>query len=104
VSEVSAADTHLCPACGAEADWNAAKRALVCPYCGTVAPGALQQDGSIIEEHDLVQALRAIPEDKRGWEQDRVAVQCQSCQAITLFDPRRVAQRCDFCGSPAIVP
>ena len=31
-------------------------------------------------------------------------MQCQSCKAISLFDPKRVAQRCEFCGSPSIVP
>lgn len=104
MTEIAAVDKHLCPACGAEAQWNAAKQALVCPYCGTVAPGELQSDGSIIKEHDLVQALRAIPAETRGWEQDRVSVQCQSCKAISLFEPTRVAQRCEFCGSSAIVP
>lgn len=104
VSEISAVDKHLCPACGAEANWNAAKQALVCPYCGTEAPGELQRDGSIIKEHDLAQALRAIPTDQRGWDQERVSVQCQSCKAISLFEPTRVAQRCEFCGSPSIVP
>lgn len=76
----------------------------MCPYCGTQAPGQLARDGSGILEHDLVAALRAIPGEQRGWDNDRVSVQCKSCQAITLFDATRVAQRCDFCGSPAIVP
>jgi len=31
-------------------------------------------------------------------------VKCQSCQAISVFKPERVAQTCDFCGSPALVP
>jgi hypothetical protein len=30
-------------------------------------------------------------------------VQCQSCKAISVFDPERVGQNCDFCGSPALV-
>jgi len=104
VSEIAAVVKHLCPACGAEANWNAAKQALVCPYCGTVAPGELASDGSTIKEHDLVAALRAVPAESRGWDQERVSVQCQSCQAISLFEPTRVAQRCEFCGSPSIVP
>lgn len=104
MSEIAAVVKHLCPACGAEANWNATKQALVCPYCGTVAPGELASDGSTILEHDLVAALRAVPAESRGWDQERVSVQCQSCQAISLFEPTRVAQRCEFCGSPAIVP
>jgi predicted RNA-binding Zn-ribbon protein involved in translation (DUF1610 family) len=101
---VSALDKHSCPGCGAEAHWNAAKQALVCPYCGTVSPMELAGDGSLVKEHDLALALRAIPDSQRGWDQDRTSVQCQSCQAISLFDATRVAQRCEFCGSPSIVP
>ena len=102
--EVSALDKHSCPGCGAEAHWNAGKQALVCPYCGTISPMELASDGSLGKEHDLALALRAIPDTQRGWEKDRTSVQCQSCQAISLFDPTRVAQRCDFCGSASIVP
>ena len=58
----------------------------------------------VIVEHDLVQALRAIPDDQRGWQAKKISVKCQSCQAISVFDPARVGQRCDFCGSTALVP
>jgi len=102
-TEVAALDKHACPACGAMANWNPAQKALVCPYCGAVSPVELASDGSVIKEHDLVAALRALPEDKKGWEADRISVQCQSCKAISLFQPGRVAQNCEFCGSPAIV-
>jgi len=102
--EVSALAKHHCPGCGAEARWDAGKQALVCPYCGTVSPAELAADGSLIKEHDLALALRAIPDSARGWELDRTPVQCQSCKAISLFEATRVAQRCEFCGSPAVVP
>lgn len=104
MSEIAALQKHVCPACGAEAHWNAGQHALVCPYCGTVSPAELASDGTTIKEHDLATALRNIPDDKRGWEAERVAVQCQSCKAISLFTPTRVAQRCEFCGSPSVVP
>jgi hypothetical protein len=104
MSEISALAKHACPACGAEANWNAAKQALVCPYCGTVSPTELAADGSIVREHDLVAALRALPADRKGWDSGRVSVQCQSCRAISLFDAKHVAKNCEFCGSPAIVP
>ena len=58
----------------------------------------------VIVEHDLIQALRAIPDDQRGWQAKKISVKCQSCQAISVFDPARVGQRCDFCGSTALVP
>lgn len=102
--EVAALDKHHCPGCGAEAHWNAARHSLVCPYCGTESPAELAADGSLVREHDLAIALRAIPADERGWDQDRTSVQCQSCKAISLFDQTRVAQRCEFCGSAAVVP
>ena len=60
--------------------------------------------GSGIVENDLAAALRNVSEDHRGWQAEKKSVKCQSCQAITVFDPTRVAQRCDFCGSSALMP
>jgi hypothetical protein len=105
--EVTAREKFSCPSCGGEAEWNPSKQALVCPFCGTTAPAQEQLKGSGpagIVEHDLVAALRSIPDDKRGWQAAKTSVKCQSCQAISVFDPSRVAQRCDFCGSSALVP
>lgn len=105
MSEITAKSKFACPACGGEAQWNPAKKALVCPFCGTVAPMAPPQEGEgLIPEHDLVTALAKIPDDQRGWAAEKKSVKCQSCQAITVFDPTRVAQRCDFCGSSALIP
>lgn len=103
MSEVTAIKKFACPACGAEAVWTPSKKALVCPYCSTVSPAELKADGSLIEESDLVTALRSIPDDQRGWAAVRKTVKCQSCHAISVFDEKRVAQRCDFCGSPSIL-
>ncbi len=103
MSEVTAISKFACPGCGGEAVWTPAKKALVCPYCGTVSPAELKADGSLIEESDLVTALRSIPEDQRGWAAQRKTVRCQSCQAISVFDAKRVAQRCDFCGSSSLL-
>ena len=108
-AEATARQKHDCPACGAAANWNPAKQALVCPYCGTVAPGTLAPEGEggeggEIVEHDLVAALRGIPDSARGWQAPKTEVKCQSCAAISVFDPTRVAQRCDFCGSASLIP
>lgn len=64
----------------------------------------LSPAGAIVEEHDLVTALRAVPDQARGWQTERRTVKCQSCQAISVFAPQRVAQQCEFCGSPSLVP
>ena len=103
-SEIAAQQKYSCPACGAEAVWNPGKQALVCPFCGTVSPAKLDSDTGKIVEHDLVAALRGVSDDQRGWQIEKRYVKCQSCQAISVLDPARQAQRCDFCGSAQLVP
>jgi hypothetical protein len=103
---VGARPEYHCPACGAEAHWNPARRALVCAYCGTESPATVETRGTetVVVEHDLAAALRSIPDSARGWRAAKTSVRCQSCRAISVFDPDRVGQRCDFCGSAALVP
>lgn len=79
----------------------------MCAFCGTTAPAQseLTPTGEqVVVEHDLIQALRAIPDEQRGWQAKKTCVKCQSCQAISVFDPEKVGQRCEFCGSSALVP
>jgi ribosomal protein S27E len=106
MAEVSALRKHPCPECGGDAEWNASKKALACPFCGTILPWTDGEDplGAGIVEHDLETALVAIPDEDRGLQAEKKSVRCESCQAISIFDSTRTAQRCDFCGSPAIVP
>jgi len=61
-------------------------------------------DTGRVVELDLVAALRGIGDDKRGWRAEKRYVKCQSCQAISVLDPQRQAQRCEFCGSAQLVP
>ena len=95
-----------CPACGGEAQWNPAKHALICPYCGTESPAELleRDDTTVVVEHDLATALRSIPDASRGWQAEKVSVRCQSCHAISVFDPANISKNCEFCGSTALVP
>jgi DNA-directed RNA polymerase subunit RPC12/RpoP len=104
--DVTARAEYHCPACGAEAHWNPARKALVCTYCGSESPAELEMRGetTVIVEHDLVAALRGIPDSARGWQAVKTQVRCRSCQAISVFDEGKVGQRCDFCGSAALVP
>ena len=103
MSEITAIKKFNCTACGAEAVWTPSKQTLVCPYCGVVANVELNKDVAAVRENDLLQALRSLPEDEAGWQVERKTVKCQSCQAISVFDPTRTAQRCDFCGSPSLI-
>jgi hypothetical protein len=92
-----------CPACGGEAVWNPARQKLVCPFCGTESPAKIESGGAIVE-HDLVAALRGLTDEARGWQAAKREVRCQSCNAISVLDPARQAQNCQFCGSAQLVP
>jgi Zn finger protein HypA/HybF involved in hydrogenase expression len=103
VAETVALSKFACPACGGEATWNPAKGKLVCPFCGTESPAIEGAAGAIVE-HDLVTALRGIGDDARGWQAEKRQVKCRSCNAISVLDPKRQAQNCEFCGSAQLVP
>ncbi len=75
----------------------------MCPHCGTVAPAELDRDTGHVREIDLVRTLREMPDELRGWQTTKRSVRCRSCQAVTVFDPARVGQNCEFCGSSALV-
>ena len=101
--DIAALDKHACAACGAQAEWNPSKQLLVCPFCGTSAPFTLDKESGALVENDLAKALRDLPDEARGWLAEKRTVQCQSCKAVSVFDPERVGQNCQFCGSPSLV-
>ena len=103
MSDLTAQQKFACPACGAEAHWNPAKSALVCPFCGTTTDVAQPSGIGPVQENDLASALANLDADHRGWAAEKKSVKSQNCQAISVFDAARVAQRCDFCGSSALV-
>jgi len=103
VAEVLASVKYACPACGAQATWDPAKHALICGFCGTESAAELKTQGEIIE-HDLKQTLASLKGRETGLARETIEVKCQSCQAISCFEPNRVAQNCEFCGSAALVP
>lgn len=103
MAEISALEKYSCPACGAQAEWNPSKQKLVCGFCGTESPYQIDRDTGQVAEIDLAATLRDLPEEDRGWQTERRSVQCQSCKAVMVYDPQRVGQNCEFCGSPALV-
>ena len=102
-STATALEKYECPACGAQAEWDPAAQKLRCPFCGTESPHHVDRATGKLVERDLAQALRDIPEEERGWQIERRSVRCQSCRAVMVFDPERVGQNCQFCGSPALL-
>ena len=103
MTETLAREKYSCAACGAQAEWDPARQILRCRFCGTEAPAELDLDTGKIQELDLVAALRELPDSERGWQVSRRTVRCRSCNAVSVFDPARVGQNCEFCGSPALV-
>jgi hypothetical protein len=103
LGETVALSKFACPACGGEATWNPAKQKLVCPFCGTESPASPGAPGTVVE-HDLVTALRGVGDEARGWQAAKRQVKCRSCNAISVLDPSRQAQNCEFCGSAQLVP
>lgn len=104
-------DRHPCPECNANLEWSARKQALACPYCGTVVPwqpgtrSPQHDSGADRSNHELdLEAALRNPANLRDWGTERREVKCRSCHAVSVFVDGKVAQRCDFCGSPAIVP
>jgi ribosomal protein S27E len=107
MSEVKALGKRACPDCGGEMEWNAAKRVIACPFCGFVPkeqPSSQAEASGEIQELDLETALADASDEQRGYGTPTIKIKCQSCHAISVFEPGRVAQRCDFCGSPSIAP
>ena len=100
---IAAVQKYPCAACGAQAEWNPSKQMLVCSFCGTEAPFSVDDKTGALVEHDLVRALREIPDSERGWLDEKRTVQCQSCKAVSVFDSTRVGQNCEFCGSPKLL-
>lgn len=97
--------TRYCPECGAPLVWMARQQTLGCAYCGTLLPSSAAQPSEEARahlEHDLAEALENPPTG-RDWGVDRREVQCEACGAISIFVDGRVAQGCDFCGSPKIL-
>ncbi|MDA1092182.1 MAG: zinc ribbon domain-containing protein [Acidobacteria bacterium] len=103
MAETAALASESCPACGAHAEWQPASQALSCGYCGTASPYEIDRETGTIREIDLVTTLRELPDDLRGWDTATRSVKCSRCHAISVFDPVRVGQNCDFCGSPELV-
>jgi hypothetical protein len=103
MTSIGALEKRPCAACGAQAEWNPSRQLLVCPFCGTAAPFSIDTESGALVENDLAKALRELPDEARGWQAEKRTVQCQSCKAVSVFDPERVGQNCGFCGSPSLV-
>lgn len=103
-ADVRSLARHVCPECGGKGEWDAAKRKLVCPYCGTVfervGPAPLPSE---IVEHDLMAELQRLGSGAETWDRGTRRVQCTHCHAVLVRAAGTVAQHCDFCGTPELL-
>ena len=102
-AEAMALARFACPACGGEANWHPGRQKLVCPFCGTESPAPADVAGAA-KERDLASALAAFDPAHAGWAAAKRQVRCASCRAISVLDPARQAQNCEFCGSAQLLP
>jgi hypothetical protein len=103
MSAVTALGKRPCPDCAGELEWNPGKKVLACPYCGFISKDQPKTGDQGITERDLEKALGETGDDRRGYGEQTTKVKCQNCHAISVFESSRVAQRCDFCGSPSVI-
>ncbi len=75
----------------------------MCPFCGTESAYVFAAGAGPIAELDLERALRDTTADAHGWQAETRSVQCRACKAVMVYEPSRVGQNCEFCGSPALV-
>jgi predicted RNA-binding Zn-ribbon protein involved in translation (DUF1610 family) len=99
VENVKQEDTYRfpCSSCGGNMVFDIAFQSLKCPYCGSTADIAKQQD---IKEYDILSAQDSA---NTNWGSEKRIIRCESCGAQTVLDENKTAQFCAFCGSSHIV-
>jgi hypothetical protein len=90
-----------CKQCGALLKFQPGTNSLTCEYCGAkneIAQAAVKPD---IQEHNLEDFLAQSSQQEEQIEV--VNVKCDGCHAVNTFNPKTVADKCAFCGSPLVV-
>lgn len=98
---------YECPNCGGDAHWSPIKHTLVCASCGTaLTPPKHDGEAFKLRQRSLEEGLRDAPTEEEMEKEDdtRIAVMCGNCHAVSHFSAGTAADRCQFCGSSAIVP
>jgi predicted RNA-binding Zn-ribbon protein involved in translation (DUF1610 family) len=104
--EFAAQHKYTCPACGGEALWRPEQQKLICASCGAESPMSNPPDArELVPKYSLDAGLtERVITDVGPAAAERIAVRCQSCQAISEFEHGHVADHCQFCGAAEIVP
>lgn len=102
IEETKAINLELaCSNCGALLKFKPGTRHLACEYCGS------QNE---IAAPDLVGKIEETPLDEylsKNFEQaekiELATVKCDSCHAISTFNPNTSSDHCPFCASPLVL-
>lgn len=97
----AATATYTCPKCGGDMKFDAAKGMLACPFCGHTMPSP--ETSEIVQEHDLIEALRDTSGKAHGFGTALKSIKCQSCGATNNVAPNVTSTACPFCGSNQVV-
>lgn len=91
------AKKYSCDGCGSLMLYDAATKAMKCPFCGGAK--GIERDASYIAvEH----ALDDVPDDRLRTEAPKT-FRCERCGAEVVFPGATVSASCPFCGSAQVV-
>ena len=99
-----AVEVRLSRRAAARPTWNPAKQKLVCPFCGTESAGEARRRRRDRRARSRRARCAASATTRAAGRPTKRQVKCQSCNAISVLDPTRQAQNCEFCGSAQLVP
>jgi predicted RNA-binding Zn-ribbon protein involved in translation (DUF1610 family) len=90
-----------CTSCGALLKFKPGTRNLACEYCGSENEIAAPETEGVIVENSLDDFL-AKNFDLEA-KMQVTTVKCDSCHAISTFDPKTSSDQCPFCAAPLVV-
>ena len=73
-------------------------------FCGTTSPAQLEPGGESRSRNTTCRGASQIPGTPRGWQARKISRQMPELPGDLGVRSRQVGQRCDFCGSTALVP
>ena len=89
-----------CNNCGGTMRYDIESYGLVCDSCGAVRKLRRPEEGVIVGETDLTDAVRAAGKD---WGVSSRIVECNSCGARMIYANDQLSGMCPFCGSSVVL-
>ncbi|MCI0520993.1 MAG: hypothetical protein L0Z70_12170 [Chloroflexi bacterium] len=90
-----------CPQCGATTSYHAGEGGVKCAHCGFVQQAEEERPGEEAARHEFT--VESLEQANRGWGEERVEVECQSCGALLTAPAGSLTLTCAFCGSNKVL-